>query len=480
MSQACRSFLFSAALLSMGATMALAVEITPAASGVTASTSDTNVPGNTVDNNLGTRWSGNGDGAWIRFDLGSVQTVEYVRIAVYGGNARQNRFDLDLSTDGATWTRVITNKSTSGTTTAEETHDFTDTPARYVRYVGHGSTAGTWNSLSEVSIFGGTVTATPTPVATATPSPVATATPVPVATPTPTSTPTTYTQITPGASAVTASTNDGNVPANVVDKSLSTRWSANGDGQWLRMDLGTTHTIGYVKVATYQGNARSGKFDIQTSSDNSTWTTVFSGQSSGTSTALQTFDFGDTSARYVRYLGHMNTVNGFNSVTEIEIWGMACTTCPTPTPTARPTATPRPTPTPTGTWNKANLTNFESYPDPNSDECIKYSGCQYEGQFAFVSGTMSKSWVQAHNIIAVHSKDAGYANKTFHLRQGTHAIDATVYDECADSDCSGCCTANARQNGLNFLIDMEKYTVQRFGSGEGIVEWQVCSTCPKM
>src|SRR5438552_3049861 len=81
MNQACRSFLVSAALLTMGVTVAAAAEITPGASGVTASTQDTNVPGNTVDNNLGTRWSGNGDGAWIRFDLGSVQTVAYVRIA---------------------------------------------------------------------------------------------------------------------------------------------------------------------------------------------------------------------------------------------------------------------------------------------------------------------------------------------------------------------------------------------------------------
>jgi hypothetical protein len=149
---------------------------------------------------------------------------------------------------------------------------------------------------------------------------------------------------------------------------------------------------------------------------------------------------------------------------------------PTPTPGGTPTPRPRPTATPTGSWKQANLTNFTSYPDPNSDECIKYNGCQWAGQFAFVSGKQTESWVKAHNIIAVHEKDAAtYKLKTFHLRQGSHAIDATVYDECADSDCSGCCTANARQNGLNFLIDIEKYTMQRFGSGEGIVDWQVAN-----
>ena len=33
------------------------VEITPGAAAVSASTSDTNLPGNAVDNDLGTRWS---------------------------------------------------------------------------------------------------------------------------------------------------------------------------------------------------------------------------------------------------------------------------------------------------------------------------------------------------------------------------------------------------------------------------------------
>jgi hypothetical protein len=126
-------------------------------------------------------------------------------------------------------------------------------------------------------------------------------------------------------------------------------------------------------------------------------------------------------------------------------------------------------------WSQANLTNFTSYPDPNSPECIDYNGCQYEGQFAFVSGQQSEDWVASHNIIAVHSKDAGtYALKTLRLCQSGNTIDATVYDECSDSDCDGCCTANSQETG--FLIDIEKYTMDRFGSGDGIVDW-ACLDC---
>ena len=126
-------------------------------------------------------------------------------------------------------------------------------------------------------------------------------------------------------------------------------------------------------------------------------------------------------------------------------------------------------------WRQADLTNYESYPDPDSEECQEFNGCYWEGQFAFLDGKQPESWVAANNIIAVHSKDAQqYKLKTFRLRQDGREIDAKVYDMCADSDCDGCCTENSQQTG--FLIDVEKYTMQRFGSGSGIVEWY-CKDC---
>ncbi|WP_431685580.1 discoidin domain-containing protein [Hahella sp. NBU794] len=124
-------------------------------------------------------------------------------------------------------------------------------------------------------------------------------------------------------------------------------------------------------------------------------------------------------------------------------------------------------------WNEANLTNYESYPDPNSEECIKYNGCEWAGQFAGLDGVQPESWVKAHNIAAVHSKDFNWLNgKTLRLRQGGKEIDVIVYDMCADSDCDGCCTQNLGRTG--YLIDIEKYTMQRFGTGSGTVQWQVC------
>jgi hypothetical protein len=155
-------------------------EITPGAGAVTASTSDDNVPGNTVDNNLATRWSGNGNGAWLQFDLGTERSVGQVKVAVYRGNERRNRFDLQVSSCCGTWATVWSGES-SGSTTLEETYDFPDVSARYVRYFGRQANNSTFNSVTEVSILAGSAvpTSTPTPGPTATPTPVATPTPTP-------------------------------------------------------------------------------------------------------------------------------------------------------------------------------------------------------------------------------------------------------------------------------------------------------------
>jgi hypothetical protein len=140
-------------------------------------------------------------------------------------------------------------------------------------------------------------------------------------------------------SAVTASTNDGNVPANVVDGDLATRWSASGDPQWIQFDLGGAKKVSFVKIAFYSGAARSSRFDILTSSDGTNFTAARTGiSSSGTSTALETFDFPDVDGvTQVRIVGHGNTVNAWNSYTEVEIWGGGSTG---PGQVAAPTITP--------------------------------------------------------------------------------------------------------------------------------------------
>jgi fibronectin type 3 domain-containing protein len=385
------------------------VEVTPGSA--TASTNDGNVPANAVDNNLGTRWSGNGNGAWLQLDLGSARPVTHVTVAGYRGNERKIQFDIALSTDGVNFV-TYAGKLGTGTTTAEEPYDVPDQSARYVRYIGHGAlmNAGgtsTWNSVTEISVFAATVRPTPT-CATPPPTPTPYLPPTNVtavsgdgqitvswtsgtapqhqvyrsttsgsgftlATTVPSST-TTFTDTgltngtryyyyvigyeflsgggpspcpfwsfvntssrSPEASAVpgavsacnkitvpavgaSASTNDGNVPANAVDGDVGTRWAGLGDGAWLRLDLGQTRSLCFAKILFYRGSERHYRFDLQTSNDGVTWTTASSGPSAAAAT-FETFDLHGASARYVRYLGHGNDVNLWNNLMELELYG---------------------------------------------------------------------------------------------------------------------------------------------------------------
>lgn len=141
---------------------------------------------------------------------------------------------------------------------------------------------------------------------------------------------TTYTSCTGGTptpslltvSTVSDSGNDGNVATNTLDNNLSTRWSSQGDGQWIKYDLGASKTIAYASIAFHQGDIRTTTFDVQISSDNTNWTNVLTNKVSTSTLSQVTYDFTDTAGRYVRIVGHGNSSgNGWNSITEVDLYG---------------------------------------------------------------------------------------------------------------------------------------------------------------
>lgn len=121
--------------------------------------------------------------------------------------------------------------------------------------------------------------------------------------------------------AVTASADDGNAPANAVDGNLATRWSASGAGQWLQLDLGSPVQFASVGIAFYSGTSRIAYFDLSASMDTVQWAALATGlQSSGATLDLETFATPVTEARYVRVTGHGNSVNAWNSITEVAVY----------------------------------------------------------------------------------------------------------------------------------------------------------------
>ncbi|QSQ27496.1 heparin lyase I family protein [Pyxidicoccus parkwayensis] len=133
------------------------------------------------------------------------------------------------------------------------------------------------------------------------------------------------------ATSVIASGNDGNLPANTMDDRLDTRWSNLGKGSWIDYDLGATKSVSGATIAWHGGNTRANTFTVSVSPDGSTYTPVYSGKSSGTTTAAETYTFPAVSARRLRITVNGNTLNDWASIAEAR--ACAATTTPTPPPT---------------------------------------------------------------------------------------------------------------------------------------------------
>jgi hypothetical protein len=112
---------------------------------------DDNVAANTTDNNLNNRWSAEGDGVWIQYDLCTSVRIDDVLIAWHDGHVRVATFEVQTSSDGVSWSTKFSGKS-CGCTESEESVELPDHNARYLRIVGYGNTLNDWTSISEVDV----------------------------------------------------------------------------------------------------------------------------------------------------------------------------------------------------------------------------------------------------------------------------------------------------------------------------------------
>ncbi|MFC1504680.1 discoidin domain-containing protein, partial [Spirochaetota bacterium] len=176
-------------------------------------------------------------------------------------------------------------------------------PYKYLRYI--GSVDGYCN-VAEIEFWGveGTPEITPTP----------TAAPIPTATP-----PSEINKL--PISSVDASKNTANA-AMTLDSDYATRWVVIGDPVWVEYDLGAVRTVTEVHIQWFKGDQRAFFFDIELSENGADFQRVFSGKSSGFSIKFEKYGAAG-SARYVRIVGHGNTVDAdpWTSISEVEIWG---------------------------------------------------------------------------------------------------------------------------------------------------------------
>ncbi|MCO5999522.1 discoidin domain-containing protein, partial [Actinoallomurus rhizosphaericola] len=121
-----------------------------------------------------------------------------------------------------------------------------------------------------------------------------------------------------GRPTTASSTENAGTPASAAtDGDTGTRWSsAFSDPQWLRVDLGSSAAISQV-VLTWE-TAYASAFQIQTSADGNTWTTVYS-TTTGTG-GTQTLNVSGT-GRYVRMYGTARATQYGYSLWEFQVYG---------------------------------------------------------------------------------------------------------------------------------------------------------------
>jgi chitosanase len=130
--------------------------------------------------------------------------------------------------------------------------------------------------------------------------------------------------------------------AKAVDGNASTRWaSAEGsDPQWIQVDLGTAKAITHVKLTWEVAYGKA--YQVQTSTNASNWTTIFSTTTGNGATDDLTGLSG--TGQYVRVYGTARGTTYGYSLWELEVYGSDAAT-PTPPSTVTPAPTVRPTPT---------------------------------------------------------------------------------------------------------------------------------------
>ncbi len=240
---------------------------------------------NAVDGNLGTRWSSAfSDPQWLQVDLGATASVS--QVVLYWETAYAKSFQIQTSPDAVNWTTIFSTTTGTGGT---QTLNITGT-GRYVRMYGTVRATAYGYSLWEFQVYG-TIASGGGGCGT--------------------------TNVALNHPATASSLENATFPAsNAVDGNLGTRWSsAFSDPQWLQVDLGSTQSICQVTLNWEAAYAKS--FQIQTSPDAATWTTIFS-TTTGTG-GNQTLSVSG-SGRYIRMYGTVRATPYGYSLWEFQVF----------------------------------------------------------------------------------------------------------------------------------------------------------------
>lgn len=111
-----------------------------------------NVAQNTLDGDYSTKWAGQANAA-LTWDLGEEKELGFILLSFQNGSKRTQKFKIEVSADGKTWTETFQGSS-SGKTEMDEAFTLNQQKGRYVRFTNYGNSAGSdWVSLTTAKIY---------------------------------------------------------------------------------------------------------------------------------------------------------------------------------------------------------------------------------------------------------------------------------------------------------------------------------------
>jgi len=120
----------------------------------------------------------------------------------------------------------------------------------------------------------------------------------------------------PGLKVTASDYQELNRPENVIDHSTDTRWSCQGEC-WLQIDLGAVSELRHIWIYWYHTGKRTPYFELEISDDGVTWEVIHEGDNSPTG---EWYGYGWSipyQARYLRFVGHGNSRNDWNSISAL-------------------------------------------------------------------------------------------------------------------------------------------------------------------
>jgi len=113
---------------------------------------------------------------------------------------------------------------------------------------------------------------------------------------------------------------DGNYPHYAFDNNTQTRWENPGRGSWIKYKFEYNVLFTSADVLWHSGDQKVYSFRIQ-AADNATadFQTIFSANSSSSTTEFERYDFNDTLADRIKIQVYGNDVDNISSITEIRL-----------------------------------------------------------------------------------------------------------------------------------------------------------------